>query len=122
MMMGNAQGGLAAVLFLGAGTNVYDAFSAVMSSPWSTQKFSEDEEADAMAREYVMHGLAISMAYAVAAAIMARSMWPLIGAIGIAAYMYWLYDRALKRAGEKRISPAEAWTETAPIWAAGMVA
>jgi hypothetical protein len=88
----------AALLFLGAGTNVYDAFSAVMSSPWSTEKFSQGPEEQAMAREYVLHGLTISGGYAFASAYLARSIWPIVGAAGVAAYMYWLYARALRRA------------------------
>lgn len=87
----------AALMFMGAGTNVYDAFSAVMSSPWSTEKFTNSAEEDRMAREYVTHGLVISGAYAAVGAWLAKSPWPIIGAIGVAAYMYWLYHRALKR-------------------------
>lgn len=83
--------------FLGASANVYDAFSAVMSSPWSTEKFTKDAKEDAMAREYVMHGLVISGAYALVGAWIGRTAWPIIGAAGVAGYMYWLYNRALQR-------------------------
>lgn len=86
------------MLFLGAATNVYDAFSAVMSSPWSTEKFSQGAEEQAMARTYVKHALIISGGYAAASAYLARSLMPIVGAAGIAGYMYWLYRRALARA------------------------
>jgi hypothetical protein len=97
------KGAAAALLFIGSGTNVYDAFSAVMSSPWSTEKFSEDEAADRMANEYVCHGLIISGFYAVAGAVIARTFWPVIGAAGVALYMTWLYRRAISRAKAKRV-------------------
>jgi hypothetical protein len=84
--------------FLGASANVYDAFSAVMSSPWSTEKFTNSPEEERMAREYVTHGLGISVGYALIGAYIGRSAWPILGAAGVAAYMYWLYNRALTRA------------------------
>lgn len=98
-----AAAGIAAMLFIGAGTNVYDAFSAVMSSPWSTEKFTNDAEEEKMAREYVRHALTISWVYAVGgAAIASRAgdglwLWPLIGAAIVSVYMFWLYNRALNR-------------------------
>jgi hypothetical protein len=116
----NVQRVGAALLFMGAGTNVYDAFSAVMSSPWSTQKFSEDAEADRLAMEYVYHGIAISMAYAIGGAVLARSVWPVVGAVGVMVYMYWLYARALGKAREKRTSVADAWVQVAPDFLASM--
>lgn len=98
-----AAGVGAAVMFMGAGTNVYDAFSAVMSSPWSTEKFTNDPEEEAMAREYIKHAMVISWIYAGGGAILASQaggglwMWPIIGAAIVTAYMYWLYNRALDR-------------------------
>lgn len=99
-----AAGVGAALLFIGAGTNVYDAFSAVMSSPWSTQKFTQSPEEEAMAREYVRHAMAISWIYAGVGSALAYkaggvglAMWPLLGAAIVTVYMYWLYDRAVKR-------------------------
>ena len=100
-----AYGIAAALMLQAAGTNVYDAFSAVMSSPWSTEKFTNSPEEEAMANEYVRHALIISGSYAGISAILAYkaggaalAIWPIIGAAGVAAYMYWLYNRALKRA------------------------
>jgi predicted membrane metal-binding protein len=99
-----AYGVGAALMFQAAGTNVYDAFSAVMSSPWSTEKFTNDPEEERMAREYVTHALVISGSYAAISAGLAYksggmglAVWPIIGAIGVAGYMYWLYSRALAR-------------------------
>lgn len=100
-------GPLAAVLLMGAGTNVYDAYSAVMSSPWSTEKFTRDSEEAAMARRYVRHAITISWIYALGGAGLivadkgtpnAIAIVPLIGAAIATAYMTWLYQTALKRA------------------------
>lgn len=95
----------AALMLQAAGTNVYDAYSAVMSSPWSTEKFTNSPEEEAMAREYVRHAMVISGTYAGISAVLAYqsggvalAIWPIIGALGVAAYMYWLYNRALERA------------------------
>ena len=104
--LGGAGGALAAMLFIGAGTNVYDAFSAVMSSPWSTEKFTADSEEAKMAREYVRHAVVISWVYALGGAYLARHVkggvwvWPIVGALIVTVYMVWLYNRAIKRATE----------------------
>lgn len=95
---GDVRNVAGAILMLGAATNTYDAFSAVMSSPWSTEKFSQGPDEQRMAREYVCHALIISGIYSLAGAVLARSAWPIVGAVGVSAYLYWLYDRALKRA------------------------
>jgi hypothetical protein len=104
MGMGAAAGMVAAVAFMGAGTNVYDAFSAVMSSPWSTEKFTSDSEEARMAREYVRHATVISWVYALGGAlIIARtgggkmSLFPVAGAGIATVYMIWLYRRAIRR-------------------------
>jgi hypothetical protein len=119
----------AALLFQSAGTNVYDAFSAVMSSPWSTEKFTNDPEEERMAREYVRHALVISGGYAAISAVLAYyaggpalAVWPIIGAAGVAAYMLWLYNRALHRAqngGMTAAAPAPAASSpNTPAWSA----
>lgn len=99
-----AAGVGAALLFMGAGTNVYDAFSAVMSSPWSTEKFTQSDREEEMAKEYVRHAMVISWIYAGGGAALAASsagwklaMWPLIGAAIVTVYMRWLYMRAVSR-------------------------
>lgn len=98
-----AAGVGAALLFIGAGTNVYDAFSAVMSSPWSTEKFTSDSEEAAMARRYVRHAIIISWVYALGGAILVRASgsslwpWPVVGALIVSVYMTWLYRDAIRR-------------------------
>ncbi len=105
MDVGKAKrGGLliaAALLFMGAGTNGYDAFSAVMSSPWSTRKFTTSAEDEQLAKEYVRHAIVISGIYAGGSALLALlaggvklALAPVIGFVIVTAYMYRLYDRA----------------------------
>lgn len=92
----------AALLFMGAGTNVYDAFSAVMSSPWSTEKFTNSKEEEEKGRKYVRHAIIISWIYAGGGAVLAYSsggwklaIWPALGAAIVTVYMYSLYNKAI---------------------------
>lgn len=95
----------AALLFIAAGTNVMDVYSALNSSPWTSENFGADEEKAASCWEYVLHSVAWTSFYSAMAALLARSWWPVIGAVIANAYMMWLYKRALARgraAGSKR--------------------
>jgi hypothetical protein len=100
-----AIGGIgAALLFLGAGTNGYDAFSAVMSSPWSTEKFTESEYELEQAQRYVMHATTISWVYVGGAAGIAwisgermAAIAAIVGGLIVTAYMRWLYRQAVSR-------------------------
>jgi hypothetical protein len=87
----------AALLFMAAGTNAYDAYSAVNSSPWTAETVGGDERKAASMKEYCYHAVIITSVYALGGAVIAKSWWPIIGAGGAGAYMYWLYMRALKR-------------------------
>lgn len=94
----------AALLFIGAGTNVYDAFSAVMSSPWSTEKFTNDSQEARMARRYVKHAIVISWTYALVGALLVGrklALFPLAGAAIVTGYMTWLYHGAISRGPTK---------------------
>lgn len=91
----------AAILFMGAGTNGYDAFSAVMSSPWSTRKFTQTSSDEQLAKEYVRHAIVISGIYAGGSAFLALlagglrlALAPIVGFAIVTAYMYRLYDQA----------------------------
>lgn len=104
-----AAGVAAALLFINSGTNGYDAFSAVMSSPWSTEKFTESPEEEAQAKRYVKHAVIISGFYAGGGALLAYlsggwklAAWPIIGYLIVTAYMYWLYDQAIKQSPHGR--------------------
>lgn len=87
-----------AILFIQASTNAMDVYSALNSSPWTAESFGGDADKAAACREYVYHSMGITTFYCVAAALLAKNIWPIIGAFIAEAYMYWLYMRALKRA------------------------
>jgi hypothetical protein len=89
--------GLAALLFLAAGTNALDVFSATNSSPWTAENFGADEEKVASLRRYVRHAIVITTAMSLAASLIAGSWWPILGAIAASAYMWWLYEQAVAR-------------------------
>lgn len=100
---GNA---IAAVLFVGSVNNAIDIFSATNSSPWTAENFGGDEEKVASLREYVAHAVVLTAITNVIGAVVARSIWPLIGATLACVYMWWLYERAVKRGME---SGSDSW-------------
>lgn len=88
---------LGALLFLAAGTNALDVYSALNSSPWTAENFGADAKKAESCREYVKHSIAVTTAFGVTSAVIAGSWWPLVGTVAANAYMYWLYERALSR-------------------------
>lgn len=91
---GNA---LAAVMFMTSAMMALDAYSTLLSSPWTAENFGADPDKTKSCKEYLTHAVVYSMAYAVASAYVAKSWWPLIGAAIANAYLIWLYLRALER-------------------------
>lgn len=90
-----------ALLFIQASTNAMDVYSALNSSPWTAESFGGDPDKAKACREYVYHSMGITTFYCVSAALLAKNIWPIIGAVIAEAYMYWLYMRALRRADER---------------------
>lgn len=88
----------ASVLFMQSVMVVFDAFSTLESSPWTSENVGADSEKAASAREYMRHAIVISMAYAVASSAIAGNILPLVGAGSANLYLYWLYERAIGRA------------------------
>ena len=101
MSGGNA---VAALLFLTSSMNTLDAYSTLNSSPWTAESFGADERRAKALREYVAHAVVYSMAYAAAAAFIARGKGPtmaiLAGAVGTNVYLVMLYARASVRGRE----------------------
>jgi len=98
------KGAVNAILFANYGMIAMDVYSATNSSPWTAESFGGDEAKVASLREYVRHAMIISTIYGVGGAVLAHSLWPVIGLAIAASYMYWLYDRAVtrgRRAGSK---------------------
>jgi hypothetical protein len=86
-----------AILFLQAGTNVFDVYSALNSSPWTSENFGADPQKAKSCMEYVVHSMAWTTFYCGLAAYVAKSWWPIMGLVVANGYMFWLYRRALNR-------------------------
>ena len=104
----------AAILFLQASTNAMDVFSAVNSSPWTAENFGGDQTKNASVREYVYHGIGLTVFYIVGASVLAKSAWPLIGGGITLAYMWWLYSRALDRGAARGSASWSTPTQSDP--------
>ena len=107
--MGEMTGGirgneLAALLFLTSSMNTLDAYSTLNSSPWTAESFGADERRARALKEYVAHAVIYSMAYATAAAFIARgrtaTLAIIAGAIVTNLYLVFLYARASVRGRE----------------------
>lgn len=93
----DGKNAVAAILFLQAGTNVMDVYSALNSSPWTSENFGADAQKAKSCMEYVLHSVAWTSFYCGVAALLAHSWWPVFGMVLANVYMYWLYKRALAR-------------------------
>ena len=92
---------LGAILFMGAGNAAMQAFGTLNSSPWTAESFGGDSEKSKACKEYVWHTIGVGTAYGVASAVIAHSLWPIIGVVVINVYLYYLYHRAIRRAEER---------------------
>lgn len=97
MQLSGASGPVAAVLFMQAGMVAVDVMSALNSSPWTSENFGANPEKAASAREYVRHSIAVSSAFCLVSAAVAKSWWPVAGGLVVNGYLYWIYERALSR-------------------------
>lgn len=87
----------AALLFITSLSNAIDIFSATNSSPWTAENFGGDPEKVASLREYVRHAIILTAVTNGIGAVVARNPWPLMGSAVACGYMYWLYERAVRR-------------------------
>lgn len=92
---------LAAILFINTSTMTMDVYSALNSSPWTAQSFGGDPEKAQACRHYVYQSIGVTVFYGVAGTVIARSPWPIIGTILADAYMFYLYETALRKAVAK---------------------
>lgn len=106
IMGGNRAVG--ALLFLAAGTNALDVYSALNSSPWTAENFGADSAKAASCREYVLHSITVTSFFGITSAAIAESWWPIVGTVLANVYMYWLYERALKRGS---VSNSQGWSK-----------
>lgn len=97
---------VSALLFMTSAMTTLDAYSTLNSSPWTSENFGADEHKAASSREYVRHAIAFSMVYATASALIAESVWPVVGSAIANVYLWWLYERALSRG---RLAGSSGW-------------
>jgi hypothetical protein len=98
---GGDRRALSALLFMAAGTNALDVYSALNSSPWTAESFGGDPEKAKACREYVYHSIGLTSFFGITSAVIGHSWWPIIGTILANGYMMWLYNRALGRAAAR---------------------
>lgn len=100
-LMANDKKALAALLFLAAGTNALDVYSALNSSPWTAESFGGDPDKAKSCMKYVYHSIGITSFFGITSSIIGHTWWPLVGTVLADTYMYWLYKSALARAKAK---------------------
>ena len=108
-MSGGGRRALGALLFIAAGTNAFDVYSALNSSPWTAENFGADPEKAASCREYVTHSILFTSFFGISSAVIAQSWYPVFGTILANVYMYWLYNRALNRG---QVSGTNSWAKS----------
>lgn len=99
--LGGVRDAAAAILFMQAGTQVYDAISAVNSSPLTAERYGADPAQAKSCMEYTYQGMILSGIYCLIAALVADSWWPILGMIPGDIYLIWLYKRAIARAQDR---------------------
>ena len=105
---GNTGNIAAALLFMTSAMMTLDAYSTFESSPWTAENFGADPNKAKSCREYLWHAVGYSMVYAIASAVIAKSWWPIGGAVVSNAYLVWLYLRALDRGA---VSGSKGWAK-----------
>lgn len=103
---GNA---LAALLFMTSAMTTLDAYSTLLSSPWTAENFGADPDKTKSCKEYLRHAVIYSMAYAAASAYIAHSWWPIVGSAIANLYLIWLYTRALDRG---KVTGSQGWAKS----------
>lgn len=84
------------------GMYALDVFSSFMSSPWSTRAFaSNDPEKALHARKLVYLSIGVGIAAGGAASALDHTPWPLVGGAATAAFMWVLYEQALRGAAQE---------------------
>lgn len=95
-----------AIAFMVAVGESYNVMSALNSSPWSAENFTEDDEMVASLMKYVHWTAAICVTMGAVASYIDRTIWPLVGTVSVTILAWWLYARAA-RLGLERNAPQE---------------
>ena len=103
---GGAGDAAGATLFLVSYGQIWEIISGMLSSPWTAESFGADEGKKRSFNRYLAHATVNGAGVALIAAWVSQRAWPLIGAgLGLG-YAWWLYQRALARAGQ---SGSDGW-------------
>jgi len=98
--------GVTAALSFGVYADLaFNLFSAMNSSPQTTELFAGDRAETLW--KYVKVADGAALAFGIIGALLDRSWWPLIGAVAVIAVMHCMYAHALK-AGEGQAAPKGA--------------
>jgi hypothetical protein len=90
--------GTAATLFLIGYYEFFNLVGALNSSPWTAESFGGDPGKNESARRYVKHAVVNGVLASGAGVLIGGMSWPLIGTAAAAAYTWWIYDQALRKA------------------------
>jgi hypothetical protein len=90
--------GTAATLFLIGYYEFFNLVGALNSSPWTAESFGGDPGKNESARRYVKHAVVNGVLASGAGVLIGGMWWPLIGTAAAAAYTWWIYDQALRKA------------------------
>jgi len=98
--MDTMRGPVSALLFMTAGLAALDVFSTMHSSPYTAEVRGGDEENQARVKHWVYMAIALALALSVGSAVIAHSLWPLVGSVFVILFMTWCYNHALARGGK----------------------
>lgn len=103
---GGAGDAAGATLFLVSYGQIWEIISGMLSSPWTAESFGADEGKKQAFNFYLAHATVNGAVVSLIAARVSRRYWPLIGSGMGLGYAWWLYKRALRRAGS---SGSDGW-------------
>lgn len=95
--MASAQQAMGAGLFLMAVHEAFNAYGALNSSPWTAENFGADPEKAASCRRYVLKATGANVVLGIGSWMVSGSAAPFLGICGVSAWMYWEYEKALKK-------------------------
>lgn len=99
---------LSAILLMQGYRDVMDTASTLQSSPWTTENVGADEEMANSMRFYMWQTTVSSCIVGLLGSTVAGSIWPIGGtALGIA-YIWYIYEHALRKARERQ-NAGEGW-------------
>lgn len=90
-----------AVLYLVSVDASFNAYSSINSSPWTYENMSGDGDRAESGSKYVWLANGAALILGAFASMLARSLWPFIGAATVVALMHMLYRHAMSTGKEK---------------------